>query len=236
MGKNKLKKWSAIDGYNHVLQPPIEEVFGKDFYLKGNWNKDFFKNNNPLVLELGCGKGEYSVNLARLYPQKNFIGVDIKGARIWKGATDADIEKLTNVAFIRARIELINSFFGEDEVDEIWVTFPDPQVKTRRAKKRLTGPFFLNMYRKFLKPSGIIHLKTDSAELHEYTSKIIRINQLELLITTGDLYSWSPDNELLGIRTHYEQIFLNQGKKITYTAFRLNQGQEIKDTTAHNDQ
>jgi tRNA (guanine-N7-)-methyltransferase len=235
LGKNKLKKWSAIDGYSHVIQPAMEEVFNKDFHLKGRWREDFFKNNNPLVLELGCGKGEYSVSLARLYPEKNFIGIDIKGARIWRGATDASTDNLTNVAFIRTRIELISSFFGGEEVDEIWITFPDPQAKTRRAKKRLTGPLFLNMYSKFIKPSGVIHLKTDSTELYEYTAKVIQANSLEVLHSTRDLYSWSPDNEILGIRTYYEQIYLNQGKKITYTAFILNPESQIKDIYQQND-
>lgn len=235
MGKNKLKKWSALDGYSHVIQPALEDVFEKDFYLKGGWKREFFKNNNPLVLELGCGKGEYSVNLARMYPLKNFIGIDIKGARIWRGATDAIDEKLSNVAFIRTRIELISSFFGENEVDEIWITFPDPQVKTRRAKKRLTGPIFLNYYRKFINPAGVIHLKTDSTELYEYTSRIIAINDLEVLHSTTDLYSWSPDNEILSIRTHYEQLFLDRGKRINYIAFRINPGKQIKDIYPDND-
>lgn len=229
MGKNKLEKWSAINDYSHVLQPPLEEIFDKDFYLKGRWKQDFFKNDHPLVLELGCGKGEYSVTLAKKYPGKNFIGIDIKGARIWKGATDSINCNLPNIAFIRSRIEFIGSFFGSEEVDEIWITFPDPQIKTRRAKKRLAGPVFLNQYRKFINPAGIIHLKTDSIELFEYTSRIIGINSLEVLHSSRDLYSWSPDNEILGIRTHYEQIFLDQGKKITYTAFRINPAQKIRD-------
>lgn len=229
MGKNKLKKWTDINGYSHVIQPPLDDIYGKDYHLKGKWSSLFENPANPLVLELGCGKGEYTVGLARKYPGKNFIGIDIKGARMWKGATEAISEKLVNAAFLRIRIELISSFFGRDEVDEIWITFPDPQIKTRRAKKRLTGPYFLNQYKEFLKPSGIIHLKTDSTELFEYTGRIISHNELELIHSTSDLYSWSSDNEILGIRTHYEKIFLEQGKKITYTSFRLSRGVNIKD-------
>lgn len=221
MGKNKLKRWSEINGYSHVIQPPVEDVMRADHHLKGKWNTDFFKNDNPLILELGCGRGEYTTGMARAFPSKNFIGVDIKGARLWKGAREAFTENLNNAAFIRTRIEFISSFFGTDEVDEIWITFPDPQVKTRRAKKRLTGPDFLNSYRSFLKSSGIIHLKTDSHELFNYTCELVRSNNLELIRSTDDLYASPLDDSILGIRTYYEKLFGEQGKKITYLAFRI---------------
>lgn len=228
MGKNKLKRWSELNSFRHVIQPPFEDIFRKDYELKGKWNSSFFGNSSPIVLELGCGKGEYTVNLAKKYPSKNFIGIDIKGARMWKGASEAASANLGNVAFLRTRIEFINSFFDTDEVDEIWITFPDPQVKQRRADKRLTAPGFLNSYRNFLRDNGIIHLKTDSIELYDYTTQLVKQNRLEIVQSTPDLYSWSPENEILGIRTYYEQIYLDQGKKITYTAFRLKKDTPIK--------
>ena len=166
MGKNKLKKFAEMEVLGHVIQPPFDDIFKKDHPLKGKWNPEIFENNNPIVLELGCGKGEYSVGMARAFPNKNFIGVDIKGARMWKGATESHEKGIRNVAFLRTRIELIESFFDKDEVSEIWITFPDPQLKNARAKKRLPGPVFLNKYRSFLVNNGIIHLKTDNDILY----------------------------------------------------------------------
>ena len=172
LAKNKLKKFQQISSYNHVFEPTIE-VLNSEYQYKGKWKSEVFKNNNPIILELGCGKGEYSVALAEKYPQKNLIGVDIKGARIWKGATDSLTKKLTNIAFLRVRIEWIEHCFDKNEIDEIWITFPDPQLKFRRSSKRLTHPNFLMKYNKILKKSGVIHLKTDNQFLHAYTLGIL---------------------------------------------------------------
>jgi len=222
LGKNKLARWTELDSYNNVIQPEIGEVSGKDHPIKGRWNMEIFKNGNPLVLELGCGKGEYSIGLAKRFPEKNFIGVDIKGARMWRGAKTSNELKMSNVAFLRTRIEFINSFFTTDEVDEIWVTFPDPHPGLRNSNKRLTSPWFLNMYRQFIRNNGLIHLKTDNSELYNYTKSVVELNGLEIVYTTDDLYSQELADEILSIRTHYEQIFLNAGFKINYIRFRLN--------------
>jgi len=211
----------------HVVQPRFEDVFRKDHDLKGKWKETFFGNNNPLILELGCGRGEYTIGMAKRFPGKNFLGIDIKGARMWSGATIAKKESINNVGFLRTRIELIESFFRRNEVDEIWITFPDPQLKKHRNKKRLTGPRFLNYYRSFLKENGIIHLKTDSLELYYYTLELIRKNDLETIKNTNDLYSDSDIDDNLLIRTHYEQIFLEAGKKITYISFRLKKDKSV---------
>ena len=167
--------------------------------------------------------------MAKLFPDKNFLGIDIKGARIWRGAKEANNNNISNVGFLRTRIEMIESFFAPGEVDEIWITFPDPQIKKRRNKKRLTGARFLNSYRKFLRPGGLVHLKTDSAELFEYTAKLLKINKIDPEVLTGDLYSAKMPDTLLQIKTHYEQLFLNEGKKITYIRFRLETEREISD-------
>jgi tRNA (guanine-N7-)-methyltransferase len=188
-----------------------------------------FNNDHPVLLELGCGKGEYTVGLARQYPGKNFIGVDIKGARIWKGAKIANEGGLENVAFLRTRIEFIESFFGPAEIDEIWITFPDPQLKKRRNKKRLTGPLFLNHYRTFLKDRGVVHLKTDNDVLFRYTARLARHNGLEILAETGDLYHSAILDELLSIQTTYEKLFLSEGSNINYIAFRLPRQSVITD-------
>lgn len=227
MGKNKLKKWADTVTFTNVIQPSVEEAFNKDHHLKGKWKESFFENTNPIVIELGCGKGEYSVHLARKYPNRNFIGIDIKGARLWKGAHDAESGKLRNVAFLRTRIEFIKSFFDRDEVDEIWITFPDPQLKRQRIKKRLTGSLFLNNYSAFIRQNGVVHLKTDSEELYRYTGEIINQNNLELIQSVPDIHALEEKDEILSIITYYENIFLKKGKKITYTAFRINNGKEI---------
>jgi len=188
-----------METFDHVIQASFDEVFQKDYKLKGNWNKDFFKNQNPLVLELGCGKGEYTVGLAKLNTGANYIGIDIKGARMWRGARIAKDDNMQNVAFVRTRIDLINSFFAPEEVSEIWITFPDPQPK--KSHKRLTSSRFLGYYQKFVKNDGIINLKTDSAELYAYTKEVIAINKLEVLADTDNLYQSSLVDDVLSIRT-----------------------------------
>ena len=230
MGKNKLARWTEFGLYNNVIQPQIGDVAGKDHPMKGLWNSKLFKNNNPIVLELGCGKGEYTVGLADRFPDSNFIGIDIKGARMWRGAKTANEQNLPNVAFVRTRIEFINSFFSPDEVDEIWITFPVPHQGGRNANKRLTSPFFLNSYRLFLKDKGLIHLKTDNKELYEYTLKTLAYNNLETIFSTNDLYSERND-KILSIKTHYEKIFLAAGMRISHLSFRLEKNKIVEDAT-----
>jgi tRNA (guanine-N7-)-methyltransferase len=227
VGKNKLARWTEFGSYNNVIQPEIGEIAGKDHPVKGKWNKELFKNENPIVLELGCGKGEYTVGLATNFPKNNFIGIDIKGARMWRGAKTANDQNLPNVSFLRTRIEFITSFFKEDEVDEIWITFPDPHPGGRNSNKRLTSPRFLNSYRQFLKDKGLIHLKTDNTELYEFTKKVLDYNNLETILSTNDLYN-SHSNQILSIKTHYEKIFLAAGMKINYLSFRLEKDKKIE--------
>lgn len=209
----------------NVFQPTREEALSQ-YHLKGKWRSEVFKNENPIVLELGCGKGEYSVGLAKSFPEKNFIGIDIKGARFWFGATEAINENLTNVAFLRTQIELVECFFEENEVDEIWITFPDPQIKYRRTKHRMTHPDFLKRYTKILKDDGIMHLKTDSEFLHGYTLGLLQGLGHEILFANHDIYGapeFDPDTPLLReIKTYYEQLFSAKGKTITYIKFKIN--------------
>jgi tRNA (guanine-N7-)-methyltransferase len=219
VAKKKLVRFAEMDTFDHVVQAKFNEVFEKDYKLKGNWNKDFFRNSNPIILELGCGKGEYTVGLAKQNPEINFVGVDIKGARMWCGAKTAVDDGMKNVGFVRTRIDLINSFFAQGEVSEIWVTFPDPQPK--KYYKRLTSSRFLGYYQKFLKQNGIIHLKTDSKELHDYTKALVELNKLETEICTDNLYNSAIVDHVLSIRTYYEQKFLEKGKPITYIKFKL---------------
>lgn len=219
MAKRKLARFAEMNTFNHVVQAEFSEVFEKDYKLKGNWNKDFFNNNNPIVLELGCGKGEYTVGLARQNPQMNFIGIDIKGARMWRGAKTALDEGMKNVGFVRTRIDLINSFFAQAEISEVWITFPDPQPK--KHYKRLTSTRFLGYYQKFLKNNGIIHLKTDSKELHDYTKALVELNKIETEVCTDNLYDSNLVDQTLSIKTFYEQQFLQKGKPITYIKFKL---------------
>jgi tRNA (guanine-N7-)-methyltransferase len=229
VGKKKKARWAEMLSFENVIQPDINDIRTHKHPLKGKWNSKYFKNNNPIVLELGCGKGEYTLELAKLFPDKNFTGIDIKGARIWHGAKTAIENKIPNVLFLRTRIEFINSFFSENEVDEIWITFPDPFSKNRNSGKRLTSPFFLNSYRKFLKDKGIIHLKTDNKGLFDYTLDIVKSNNLEILNATDNLYSGVTDNKILSIRTYYENTYLNEGKNIHYLAFMLNSKKPVKD-------
>ena len=229
MGKKKLSRFRELESLERVFQPPLEEIFEKDYHLKGRWCRDVFGNNQPLILELGCGKGEYTVGLARSYPEQNFMGLDIKGARIWTGAKAANDEGLANVAFLRTRIDFINSFFSLEEIDEIWITFPDPQEKRRRLKKRLPGAHFPNRYRAFLKDGGLVHLKTDNRELYLDTLELIRFNELEVERNSADVYSEEWDDEIVHIQTYYEKRFLAEGTEINYIRFRLPAGKEIKD-------
>lgn len=228
MVKNKLARWNELDSFDNVIQPEIGDVSVKDHSLKGKWKIEMFRNENPVILELGCGKGEYTVGLATRFPQNNYIGIDIKGARMWRGAKTSNEQELSNVAFLRTRIEFINSFFSADEVDEIWITFPDPHPGMRNANKRLTSPWFLNIYRKFLKNDGVIHLKTDNTELYNFTKSVVSYNNLEMVFDSNDLYSASLPDDILSIRTHYENIFLKDGLKINYLSFRLDKEKFIE--------
>lgn len=188
---------------------------------RGNWSRMFFENNNEIILELGCGKGEYTVGLAQRYPDRNFIGIDIKGARIWRGLRDSNDEEIRNVAFIRSRINLIEYMFAKNEVSEIWITFPDPRPRQSDEQRRLTSPRFIERYKKVLKPGGIIHLKTDNIIFFEYTLDIIHENGFELLHCTYDVYGEEENNVLTEIQTYYENIWLKNGTKIKYLSFRL---------------
>lgn len=206
--------------FSNVKQPNLE-LLRRGYPLKGNWKKDFFKNKNPLVLELGCGMGEYTVSLAKRFPDRNFLGIDIKGARIWKGASKALSEGLDNVGFLRIRIDWIEKCFSHNEVDEIWITFPDPQLKRGRARKRLTHPSFLTRYSNILNKDGLIHLKTDSQFLHGFTLGVIVSENHILEDSTHDLYTSPVIRDHMDIKTHYEQIYLEKGMSITYLCFKL---------------
>jgi len=219
VSKNKLAKFEEMKGFEHVVQEPFNKIKHNDFHLKGKWAKDFFQNENPVILELGCGKGEYAVKLAEKFPSSNFIGIDIKGARLWKGAKTALEKKLKNVAFLRTNIEITGQFFGPEEIEEIWLTFPDPQMK--KTRRRLTSTTFLNKYKNFLKKEGIIHLKTDSNFQYNYTSALVHKNNLEILAKTDNLYESEILNETLQIKTFYEKQWLSRGITIKYLAFKL---------------
>ena len=245
MGHGKLKKFAENETFRCLLQPSAasvlvkdgsRELVLKDHPVKGHWQEQMFASPGPIVLELGCGKGDYTIELAERHPQMNFIGVDIKGARLWKGAKYATERGLGNVAFLRTRIEFIGAFFGEGEVSQIWLTFSDPQLKSENA--RLTSPLFLERYRRFLSPGGRVHLKTDSRFLHEYTLSVVRANNLPLLASSTDIYAPGTDRsgaslrdpsqpdgvdweEVTGVQTFYESMFLKMGLPITYMAFTL---------------
>jgi len=220
LAKNKLRKFAQMKDYPHVEEPEME-LLKQGYVLKGNWKKEFFKNNNPLVLELGCGMGEYSVGLAEKYLEKNFLGIDIKGARMWQGAIESLEKEMKNVGFLRIRIDWIEMCFAENEVDEIWITFPDPQLKKRRGTKRLIHPEFLKRYASILKKDSPLHLKTDSQFLHGFTLGVIAAAGHILEDSTNDLYNDDTKREHMEIKTHYEQIYLDKGLPITYLKFRL---------------
>jgi tRNA (guanine-N7-)-methyltransferase len=218
MGKNKLHRYHELMSLDRVFQPA--RIPPDTFYEKrGRWNQDVFGNSNPIVVELGCGKGEYTVNLAQKYPHKNFIGIDIKGARIWRGAKTVNDEHINNAAFLRIQIEQLNAFFAEGEISEIWITFPDPQPPRSREKKRLTSASFLSVYRDLLAPNGKIHLKTDSLLLHQYTLGIVNEKGLAIHESSTDLYSDVDDDDVVAIKTTYEKRFLAEGKTICYLCF-----------------
>ncbi len=219
MGKGKLAKFADMREYPHVFEYPYSVVDNVPFPMKGHWGETFFKNDHPIVLELGCGRGEYTVGLGRLFPEKNFIGVDIKGARMWTGATESFQAGMTNVAFLRTQIEIIDRFFAEGEISEIWLTFSDPQMK--KATKRLTSTYFMERYRRFLTDRGLVHLKTDSNFMFTYTKYMIEHNHLPVEVMTEDLYHSGMADEILSIRTYYEQQWLDRGLDIKYIRFRL---------------
>lgn len=222
MGKDKIRRFALMKDFSNVFEPKI----GEEFKMKGKWRSEYFKNDNPIVLELGCGKGEYSVGLAKHFPNKNFIGVDIKGARMFIGAQEALELKMENVVFLRTKIEFINDYFAEDEVDEIWLTFSDPQPK--KENKRLSAPPFIERYRRILKSGGIMHMKTDSDFLFDYTTEQIKEQNYELLECTWNLYGDLPETidpqtrEIFHIKTHYENLFTKKGSVIKYCKFKIN--------------
>ena len=226
MGKNKLKKFAEMETFHNVFQPPYEP-------MAGHWRDRYFQNDHPITLELGCGRGEYTVGMAERYPEKNFIGVDIKGARMWAGAKEAEQKELKNVAFLRTNIEFITEFFAADEVDEIWITFCDPQMK--KATKRLTSTYFMQRYQRIVKPNGLIHLKTDSPFLYTYTTEMLRLNPYPVLCSTDDLYGEKSDEATVpvqgkeialyadakALQTHYEKQWLDRGMSIKYIEWQL---------------
>ena len=222
MGKDKLARFAAIKTFENVL----EYAMNQEFPMRGHWKKDFFNNDNPLILELGCGKGEYSVGLADLYPEKNFLGLDIKGNRMFIGARDALQRGMKNVGFLRTRIDFVEALFAENEVDEIWLTFSDPQPQ--KPKKRLSSPIFINRYRSFLKPGGIVHMKTDNDLLFEYTMEQIEEHGYPVIDYRPDLYlsletETNPtQKQIFSIKTHYEQLFYGKGHVIKYVSFKIN--------------
>ena len=220
--KNKLKRFEENDTFDNVYQPTREEVVGELFALKGKWNSDFFKNDHPIIVELGCGKGEYAVGLAERNPNKNYIGIDVKGARFWRGAKSAVEAKMTNVAFVRTQIELVDFIFANQEVDEIWITFPDPQIKYKRTKHRMTNSEFLELYKKILKPDGIVNLKTDSEFMHGYTLGLLHGEGHEVLYANHNVYvnEGSP-KEVTDFQTFYEKQYLAVNKAITYIKFKI---------------
>ena len=228
MGKNKLKKFAEMETFHNVFQCGARECVEDSpvVTMRGKWRELYFHNNNPIVLELGCGRGEYTVGLAQRDPNKNYIGIDIKGARMWAGAKQAELAGIKNVAFLRTNIEMISNFFSPDEIDEIWITFPDPQMK--KATKRLTSTFFMQRYRQLLRPDGIIHLKTDSPFLYTYTQAMVKENHYPILVDTNALYSeeaihtlGDKANEARMLQTHYENQWLDRGLTIKYIVWQL---------------
>ena len=226
MGKNKLQKFSDMETFGCVLQYPRHILIEKGFPYKGKWNSDFFSRSNPITLELGCGKGEYTVGLAEANHDRNYVGVDIKGARMWKGAKSVEEKGMDNAAFLRTEIEQIEQFFAPGEVDEIWITFPDPQMQ--KARKRLTSSRFLTNYRKFLRPGGIVNLKTDSPFLYEYTRRLVELNGFEVIALTDDLYGSGLADPVTSIKTFYEQQWLSRGKTIKLISFRIGDSEIVE--------
>ncbi len=226
MAKGKLEKFEELKGFGNVLEPRIDGLFQEGHSLMGKWREECFAHDGPLFLELACGKGEYCVELARRYPEANFLGIDIKGNRIWRGAKESLEEGLTNVFFIRTRVEFVDSFFAPEEVDGIWLTFPDPQEKKKRAKKRLTGPAFLDRYLRFLKKGGRLHLKTDNSLLYRYTQQVLRERGYPIERDIPDVHGSAEgipqeEREWLMIRTFYEKLAIESSKTIKYLRFRL---------------
>lgn len=220
--KNKLRRFKENDAFSNVIQPTRETLLNNNFKFKGRWREMYFKNEHPIVLELGCGKGEYTLALAERSPKINFIGIDIKGARFWRGAKTALETGLSNVAFLRMQIELIASAFKKHEVDQIWITFPDPQIKYKRTKHRLTNQSFLDLYKDILKPEGLVHLKTDSEFMHGYTLGLLQGLGLEIMYSNHDIYKSRESPELVrAVQTFYESQYLEKGKPITYLKFKL---------------
>lgn len=225
MGKNKLSRFAENATFEHVVQPTFEQLMEEGLPLRGRWNADFFQREAPLVLELGCGRGEYTVGLARLHPERNYIGVDIKGARLWRGARTAKEEGLANVGFLRTHVDHLLKCFGPQEVDEIWLTFSDPQLG--KPRKRLTSPLFLARYKEILKPDGVVHLKTDSPDLYEYTLEMIAAYKLPIFEQSANVYEdlvhrVSPEEQaVLNIRTYYERMWLEEGRTIHYVRFGM---------------
>ena len=225
MAKRKLQRYAEISEFDNLLQPSFQDVID-GFKFKGKWKIDWFKNQNPLTLELGCGKGEYTVGLAEINKNRNYIGIDIKGARLWRGCNIATQKGLDNVAFIRTHIELIDHIYDKDEVKEIWITFPDPQLKKRTIKKRLTSPVFLNRYRNILQKDNVIHIKTDNVEFFDYTLEMISYNQHDLLFSTKDLNGTGIEDNSPHFTTFYEEKWLEDGCDIHYLRFRLDRGRK----------
>jgi len=225
LAKRKLQRFAENATFNHFFQPDWDEL-SAGFSLRGKWNADFFGNNNPIIIEMGCGKGEYTVDLSDKYPEINFIGIDKKGARMWRGAKTSNDESRPNVAFVRIRAENIGKVFEPSEIDEIWITFPEPQPNSPRHSKRFTSPEFIARYRQVLKPGGIIHLKTDSDMFYNYTLDVIKEGKHHLLYNNGNLYA-NPDDpevkDVIDVQTHYEKIWLEQGSTIKYLRFKLNE-------------
>ena len=221
MTKNKLQRFAEMKRFDNVIEPSFDEIFQKDHKYKGHWHEQVFGNDNPIVLELGCGKGEYTVNLARSFPAYNFLGIDIKGARMWKGAKAALHDGLPNAKFLRTRIDFIRSFFAEGEISEIWITFPDPQPK--KPLKRLVSTRFLSRYQHFLQDGAVVHLKTDNTEVYQYAGKVARANNLEILREIDDVHHTEDKalEKVRNIQTFYEKQFIEENKKIKYLAFKL---------------
>ena len=220
--KNKLKRFKENETFVNVFQPSRSDLVDSEYKMKVNWRKTFFKNENPLILELGCGKGEYTIGLAERFPNKNFIGIDIKGARFWRGAKTAIENNMPNVAFLRTQIELVDKAFAEKEIDEIWITFPDPQIKYKRTKHRMTNSAFLERYKNILKSNGVVNLKTDSEFMHGYTLGLLHGAGHEVLYANHHIYhqEGSPA-EVTEIQTYYESLYLEEGKPITYIKFKI---------------